>query len=222
MSCVSKAQPCKAFVPVPVSTPAPLTRSFCCRRSLAHEPCPAYQFLTSSACASCSAARVTAVPWYDYGFGSSITASETEASTTPPHWLSCYRIGPPRPPLRPSRQAAAATAGPPPCSAAPTRGAARRLHGVAHGPDADLAVGVAAVQGGAVGGPGQGHAVGHLGLLGGDVELGAQVVHDALAARGNRQEDIGTRRSSEARKGRKARAWEWSEANWQCLSGTTM
>ena len=54
------------------------------------------------------------------------------------------------------------------------------LDGVADGPDADLAIGVARVQGGAVSGPGQGHAVGHLGLLADLGELGRELVDNAL------------------------------------------
>ena len=53
--------------------------------------------------------------------------------------------------------------------------------GAADGPDADLAVSVAAVQGLAVCGPGQGDAEGDLCLLAQAGEVRLQLVHNALA-----------------------------------------
>jgi hypothetical protein len=55
------------------------------------------------------------------------------------------------------------------------------LH-VADAVHADLVVSEASVQGGAIGGPRQGDAVGGEGLAADVLELGADVVHDALAA----------------------------------------
>jgi len=53
--------------------------------------------------------------------------------------------------------------------------------GSLHGPDSQDAVSVATVQGLTVGRPLQADAVGHLGVLGLQVELGLQVVHNRLA-----------------------------------------
>ena len=57
----------------------------------------------------------------------------------------------------------------------------RTSDGAADGPDADLAISVATVQGLAVCGPGQGDAEGDLRLLAQVGEVGLQLVHDALA-----------------------------------------
>ena len=55
------------------------------------------------------------------------------------------------------------------------------LEGAADGPDPDLSIGVSAVQGLAICGPGQGDAEGYLRLLAQAGKVGLQLVHDALA-----------------------------------------